>query len=145
MNEKQNINMKKYTHYLMILFFAFLLISIEGVAQKEAKNNGTLLWHNQQRVLNYFLRGEGFINVNGKNRFTRAIYGTNTGFRFETSDLSPPWKFDITPFAKSGENKIEVMIYNTLANNYTTVPTRYRGAIKSGLIGPVNLKIMSTQ
>ena len=87
MNEKQNINMKKYTHYLMIIFFAFLLISIEGVAQKEAKNNGTLLWHNQPRVLNYFHKGEEFINVNGKNRFTRAIYGTNTGFRFETSDF----------------------------------------------------------
>jgi len=41
-----------------------------------------------------------------------------------------------------GENKIEVMIYNTLANNYTTGPTRYRGEIKSGLIGPVMLKII---
>jgi hypothetical protein len=37
------------------------------------------------------------------------------------------------------------MIYNTLANNYTTIPTRYRGAIKSGLIGPVSLKLMSTK
>ena len=46
---------------------------------------------------------------------------------------------------KRGENKIEVMIYNILANNYTTVPTRYRGAIKSGIIGPVNMKIMSNK
>jgi hypothetical protein len=65
------------------------------------------------------------------------VNGKSAGIR-----LSPPWKFDITPFAKSGENKIEVMIYNTLANNYTTIPTRYRGAITSGLIGPVNLEIM---
>ncbi len=53
--------------------------------------------------------------------------------------LSPPWKFDITPFVKAGENQIEVLIYNTLANNYTTVPTMYRGEIKSGLLGPVVL------
>ena len=62
------------------------------------------------------------------------VNGKSAGIR-----LSPPWSFDITPFAKSGENKIEVMIYNTLANNYTTIPTRYRGEIKSGLIGPVSL------
>lgn len=56
--------------------------------------------------------------------------------------LSPPWNFDITPFAKAGENRIEVLIYNTLANNYTTVPTMYRGEIKSGIIGPVVLKLI---
>jgi hypothetical protein len=56
--------------------------------------------------------------------------------------LSPPWTFDITPFAKSGENLIEILIYNTIANNYTSVPTRYRGDIRSGLLGPVTLHIM---
>jgi|WetSurMetagenome_2_1015567.scaffolds.fasta_scaffold01872_6 hypothetical protein len=55
--------------------------------------------------------------------------------------LSPPWKFDITEFARQGENRIEVLIYNTLANNYTSIPTRYRGEIKSGLIGPVTLLV----
>ncbi len=54
---------------------------------------------------------------------------------------APPWKFDITKLAKLGENKVEVLIYNTLANNYTSIPTRYRGSIKSGLIGPVVLNI----
>lgn len=68
------------------------------------------------------------------------VNGKSAGIR-----LSPPWIFNITPFAKSGDNKIEVTIYNTLANNYTTIPTRYRGEIKSGLIGPVNFKIMSTK
>ncbi len=55
--------------------------------------------------------------------------------------LAPPWKFDITKLVNAGENKLEVLIYNTLANNYTTVPTRYRGSIRSGLIGPVNLNV----
>ena len=53
--------------------------------------------------------------------------------------LSPPWRFDITELAKAGDNKIEILIYNTLSNNYTTIPTRYRGEIKSGLIGPVKI------
>ncbi|HSH20430.1 MAG TPA: glycosyl hydrolase, partial [Draconibacterium sp.] len=55
--------------------------------------------------------------------------------------LAPPWKFDITKLAQLGENNIEVLIYNTLANNFITTPTRYRGSIKSGLIGPVFLNV----
>ncbi len=63
------------------------------------------------------------------------INGKSAGIK-----LTPPWKFDITPFAKAGKNQIEILVYNTIANNYTTVPTMYRGEIKSGLIGPVILK-----
>ncbi len=33
------------------------------------------------------------------------------------------------------------LIYNTLANNYTAIPNRYRGSIQSGLIGPVNINV----
>ncbi len=64
------------------------------------------------------------------------INGQSAGVR-----LSPPWKFDITLFAKLGENTIEILVYNTIANNYTTVPTKYLGSIKSGLIGPVRLLV----
>jgi hypothetical protein len=38
------------------------------------------------RTLNYWPEGEDFVTVNGHNRFTRALYGANTGFRVETSD-----------------------------------------------------------
>jgi len=55
--------------------------------------------------------------------------------------VAPPWTLDITKFVKSGENRIEVLVCNTLANHYTTVPTRYRGNTTSGLIGPVTLQI----
>ena len=65
------------------------------------------------------------------------INGRHAGIK-----LSPPFKFDITPFSREGDNKIEVLIYNTVANNYTTVPTMYRGEIKSGLIGPVTLELI---
>lgn len=43
-------------------------------------------WQGKERELRYTPEGDAFVNVNGKQRFTRAIYGTNTGFRFETSD-----------------------------------------------------------
>jgi len=65
------------------------------------------------------------------------INGKSAGIK-----LSPPFKFDITPFAKAGKNQIEILVYNTIANNYTTVPTMYRGEIKSGLIGPVKLNFI---
>ena len=55
--------------------------------------------------------------------------------------VAPPWKLDITKLVQSGENKIEVLICNTLANHYLTVPTRYRGSPLSGLLGPVTLEL----
>ena len=63
------------------------------------------------------------------------VNGKSAGIR-----LAPPWKFDITNMARPGENKIEVLIYNTLSNNFTAIPTRYKGSAKSGLIGPVRLE-----
>jgi hypothetical protein len=68
------------------------------------------------------------------------INGKSAGTR-----LSPPWTFDISEYAMKGENQIEVLIYNTLSNNYVAIPTRYMGSIKSGLSGPVTLKIVSLE
>lgn len=51
--------------------------------------------------------------------------------------VSPPWTLDITPLVKPGANRIEVLVCNTLANHYTTIPTQYRGSTVSGLLGPV--------
>jgi len=41
---------------------------------------------------------------------------------------------------KPGENRIEILVYHTLADHYLTIPTRYRGSLRSGLIGPVRLE-----
>lgn len=38
------------------------------------------------RTLQYRPDGEDFVSVNGKNRYTRALYGSHTAFRLETSD-----------------------------------------------------------
>ena len=62
------------------------------------------------------------------------INGQSAGVR-----VAAPWKQDITPFVKKGKNRIEVLIYNTLANHYQTIPSRYRGSPASGLIGPVKV------
>lgn len=56
--------------------------------------------------------------------------------------VSPPWKLDISAYIREGKNQIEILVYNTLANHYLTIPTKYRGgSLKSGLIGPVKLEI----
>jgi hypothetical protein len=55
--------------------------------------------------------------------------------------VAPPWRFEIGPSIRSGENLLEVLVYNTLANHYLTIPTRYRGRPVSGLLGPVGLVV----
>ncbi|MCU0455816.1 MAG: hypothetical protein MUE74_05890 [Bacteroidales bacterium] len=55
--------------------------------------------------------------------------------------VTSPWKLDITPFIRKGDNKLEILVYNTLANHYLTVPTKYRGnSLLSGLLGPVKME-----
>jgi hypothetical protein len=55
--------------------------------------------------------------------------------------VAPPWTVDISQLVQAGENRIEILVFNTLANHYTTIPTHYRGDPTSGLIGPVTLDI----
>ena len=54
--------------------------------------------------------------------------------------ITPPWTLDVSDFVKAGENKVEILVYNTLANHYGTIPTHYRGSPESGLIGPVTIR-----
>jgi len=55
--------------------------------------------------------------------------------------VAPPWTVDLASLVKQGDNRIEVLVCNTLANHYVTIPTRYRGSTSSGLLGPVRLEI----
>jgi hypothetical protein len=55
--------------------------------------------------------------------------------------VAPPWSLDITKFVQAGENRIEVLVRNTLANHYVKVPTHYRGQTVSGLLGPVAVQV----
>lgn len=55
--------------------------------------------------------------------------------------MSPPYSFDITSQLKAGENRVEVVVYSTLANHYQVQPTPYRGSPKAGIIGPVSVEV----
>lgn len=55
--------------------------------------------------------------------------------------MSPPYQVDITPYLLPGINKVEILVYSTLANHYQTIPTPYRSTPEAGLIGPVKIKI----
>ncbi len=63
------------------------------------------------------------------------VNGRRAGIR-----VAPPWTVDVSPLVRPGDNRIEVLVYNTLANHYSTIPTRYRGSAVSGLLGPVSLQ-----
>lgn len=54
--------------------------------------------------------------------------------------VAPPWKFDLSGSLQAGENELEVLVFNTLANHYQTIPSGYRGDPVSGLFGPVQLR-----
>lgn len=41
----------------------------------------------KERIIQYYPDGQDFVAVNGKNKFTRALYGTESDFRVETSDV----------------------------------------------------------
>jgi len=57
--------------------------------------------------------------------------------------VAPPWRVEVGKQLRAGDNRIEVLVYNTLANHYRTIPTRYRGELTSGLLGPVALELPS--
>ncbi len=57
--------------------------------------------------------------------------------------ISPPYVLDITSYIKEGDNDIEVLVYSTLSNHYQTIPTPYRGDPKAGLIGPVQVSVLT--
>jgi hypothetical protein len=39
--------------------------------------------------------------------------------------VAPPWRLPIGHLLQAGRNRIEVLVCNTLANHYQTIPTRY--------------------
>ena len=57
--------------------------------------------------------------------------------------MAPPWLVELNGTLKEGPNKIEVLVYNTLANHYQTIPSKYKGNPQSGLLVPVKLLLTS--
>ena len=53
--------------------------------------------------------------------------------------IGKPYSLDITDSVQSGPNHIDVLVYSSLANHYSTIPSPYRGTARAGLIGPAKL------
>jgi hypothetical protein len=51
------------------------------------------------------------------------------------------YTFDISRYVRAGGNRLEILVYNTLANHYQTIPTPeiYKKVTPSGLLGPVKI------
>jgi len=81
-------NRKRLLYHYNKIIIVLLLFSCTGFAQElypvALKNSP---WHGQERTLRYHPEGEDFVITNGKRRFNRALYGTNTAFRVEAGDL----------------------------------------------------------
>ena len=66
-----------------------LLLLLSGVlcgTTVQAQSQSTF-WQQKERSIHYKPDGNDFLLVNGKKRFNRALYGTNTAFRVEAGDL----------------------------------------------------------
>ena len=89
----------------------------------ERKPDGTI-WLDLGEV-----RGTAEIRVNGENAGV-CIWS--------------PYRTDVTPYVAAGTNRIEVTVFNTLANYLHGVsPTHYiaKGQLRSGMFGPVRLLV----
>ena len=55
--------------------------------------------------------------------------------------MTKPFRLNISKFVKEGDNYFEILVYSTLSNHYTTIPTPniYKKSFKAGLIGPVRI------
>src|SRR6266536_3335377 len=74
-------------YFSMKAIKVFILIVIASVQILFAQTDTTNWWHNKVRNIHYLPQGNDFILANGKMRFNRALYGTNTAFRVEAGDL----------------------------------------------------------
>jgi len=54
--------------------------------------------------------------------------------------INKPYVLDITDYVKKGRNRVEVLVYSSLANHYQTIPSPYKGKPHAGLIGPVTIR-----
>ena len=67
----------------VFIFFSCITYSLIIKAQPDSNK----LWHGIEREIHYMPDGDDFVLMNGKRRFNRALYGSNTAFRAEAGDL----------------------------------------------------------
>lgn len=69
-------------NFLWMLLLLFVATDLQSQISTSSK-----LWHGIERTLRYHPEGRDIVISNGNRRFTRALYGSNTGFRVEAGDL----------------------------------------------------------
>ena len=82
------------------------------------------------------LQGEVTLDLGAVNTTAEvAVNGQNVGVQ-----LARPYRFDITGQVREGENELEVTVYNTLANYFSTGPYEsefvFPGQTVSGCLAP---------
>lgn len=85
--------MRLFTIYI-VLFWGCANSFAQYASSKVSKSAGDLIEstsyndhkRGKPRALQYLPDGEDFVSINGKNRYTRALYGSSTAWRLETSD-----------------------------------------------------------
>ena len=85
------------------------------------------------------LQGKVVLDLGAANTTAEvAVNGESVGVR-----LARPYRFDISGQGREGDNELEVTVYNTLANYFSTGPYEsefvFPGQTVSGLLGPVTV------
>lgn len=133
---------KKLQIFAVGVYFCLSCVSV--VAQRAGLANQTY-WHDQERSLRYQPVGSDFVISNGRRRFNRALYGTNTAFRVETGDLPefalymPNIGGNLKFGLSSGKNSKWLV-------NAASITARYRPGsmlyeIRDPLLGPGTLQL----
>ncbi|MDE0078725.1 MAG: glycosyl hydrolase, partial [Caldilineaceae bacterium] len=101
--------------------------------------SGGAVYKKRFSLTNEQLQGEVALDLGAVNTTAEvAVNGQVVGVR-----LARPYRFDITDQVREGENELEVTVYNTLANYFSTGPYEsqyvFPGQTVSGLLGPVTV------
>ena len=95
-------------------------------------------WQGKERELRYKPDGEEFVIHNGDKRFTRAIYGTNTGFRFETSDF-PEFGMYMPYLGGSMYMAISTPTENRWVKDLESIESRFKSGQRTYILKDKNL------
>lgn len=95
-------------------------------------------WQGKERELRYKPDGEEFVIHNGDKRFTRAIYGTNTGFRFETSDF-PEFGLYMPYLGGSMYMAISTPTENRWVKDLESIESRFKSGQRTYILKDENL------
>ena len=90
--------LKSLQLFILLSCVANSFMPVNTIAQTQKQNQSTkksnsqstdttAYWHGKVREIRYHPEGTDIVITNGKKRFTRALYGTNTAFRIEAGDL----------------------------------------------------------